>query len=36
MNIRLNDDDHAFIDEEVRAGVYRDADEAVRPDRRFA
>ena len=29
MNIRLSDDDHAFIDEEVRAGVYRDADEAI-------
>ncbi len=36
MNIRLSDEDPAFIDEEDRAGVYRDADEAVRPDRYFA
>lgn len=29
MNIRLSDEDHAFIDEEVRAGVYKDVDEAI-------
>ena len=28
-DIQLSEEDRAFIDEEVRAGVYRDADEAV-------
>jgi antitoxin ParD1/3/4 len=28
-NVRLSDEDQAFVEEEVRAGVYRDIDEAV-------